>query len=144
MLLLLSGTEGDEGRATERDVGLHGDADRGVGAADLLQRQVISDEVTSRSAVLLRDGHPHEAQIGHLRNDVVREHLPLVQLCGARTYLLLRVLVGEVAPPSLLTGKIEVHRFLLRPQIAEIITVRQVTSRNKAAISSSFHTAMSG
>jgi hypothetical protein len=47
VLFLLGRPEGDERGTAQRDVRLHRDADGGVGAADLLQRQVVGDEVAA-------------------------------------------------------------------------------------------------
>src|SRR5215217_5325936 len=108
-LFLLSRSVGGEGSTAQRDVGLHGDADRGVGAGDLLQHQVVGDEVATRSAVLLRQRQAHQAEAGHLSDDVVGELLLAVELGGTRPDLTLSIIVGEVSPPLLFVGQVEIH-----------------------------------
>src|SRR4028119_691182 len=50
VIFLLGRPEGDERGTAQRDVRLHRDADGGVGAADLLQRQIVGDEGATRAA----------------------------------------------------------------------------------------------
>src|SRR5215217_7869866 len=133
MLLLLFVPEGDEREAPQRDVPLHRDPDGGVGAADLLQRQGVGYEVAAAPAILFRNRQPHQAELGHPGDDVVRKPLLLVQLRGVRFNLLLRVLVGQVPPPLLLFGKIEVHR--LYPPRSNGVPLAQARFFEEAALS---------
>jgi hypothetical protein len=75
LVLLLLRTVGGDRRAAERDVRLHGDADRRVGAADLLKRQVVRHEISPGAAELLGQREAHQSQAGHLGDDVVGEFL---------------------------------------------------------------------
>ena len=69
------------------------DRDRRVDSRQLLDCDRVRERVGAGSAVLLRDRHPHQAELGQLGHELVREAVLAVELLGDRRDLLL----GELA-----------------------------------------------
>ena len=63
----------------------------------------------ARAAVLLRDRHPHQPELGQLGDELVREAVLAVELRGDRRDLLLRELADGRADELVLGREIEVH-----------------------------------
>ena len=83
LLLLLVAVEVDRHRP-ERRVRRDGDRDRRVDARQLLDRDRVRHGVGAGAAVLLRDRDAHQPELGHLRDELVREALLAVELLGDR------------------------------------------------------------
>src|SRR5579862_6136267 len=82
----------------------HGDRDRRVDPRELLDRDRVGECVGAAALVLLGDGHPHQAQLGELRDELVREPFLPVELFRRRRDLVERELPYRVA------DEVEVHR----------------------------------
>jgi hypothetical protein len=74
-------------------VGRHGDRDRRVDPGQLLDRERVGQGAGVAAAVLLRERNPHQAELAHLLDELVREGLCPVELLGHRGHLL----AGEVS-----------------------------------------------
>ena len=72
VLLLRAAPEVDRHRP-QRRVGGERDADRGVDPRQLLDRERVGERVGAAAAVLLGERDPHQAQLAHLGDDLVRE-----------------------------------------------------------------------
>ena len=108
LLLLVGAVEQDRHRP-ERGVRGDGDRHRRVDACQLLDRDRVRDGVPARTAVLLRNRKPHEAELTQLRHELVREAAARVEIRSDR----LDALPGErsngVADQLLLGSEVEVH-----------------------------------
>ena len=65
--------------------------------------------VGAGAAVLLGDRHPHQAELGELRDELVGESLLTVELGGDGRDALARELAHRVADELLLLGEVEVQ-----------------------------------
>ena len=109
--LLLLGSEEQKRHRPER--GVRGDRDRhgGVDPRQLLDRDGVGERVAPRATVLLRDGDAHEAELGQLGDDLVREAVLAVELlCDGRDPLLGERADG-VAQELVLVREVEVHGY---------------------------------
>ena len=104
LLLLSFGPEKKERRGTQGDVSRHRYGRRSIGARDFHHRQRVAHRVGSGSPILLGKRQPHEAELGHLRNQLVRETLVAIHLFGARPYLVTRELARQALDRLLLVG----------------------------------------
>ena len=91
--------------------GVRGDRDRDgrVDPRQLLDRDRVRDGVAAGAAVLLGDRKPHEAELGQLGDEVVREAALEVELRGDRCHALSRERSHGVADELLLGREVEVH-----------------------------------
>ena len=112
--LLLLGAEVVDRQRAEGVVRGDGDRDRRVDPRQLLDRDRVRERVGARAAVLLRDRHPHQPELGELGDELVREALLAVELLGDRRDLLERELPHGVAEQLVLVLEIEVQREPLR------------------------------
>ena len=85
------------------------DADAGVGTRELLQHEGVGEEVRACAAVLLRDAHAHQPQLGQLRVEVAREMVIAVPVRCVRRDLRVRELACERLDLPLVVGELEVH-----------------------------------
>ena len=85
------------------------DRDRGVDPRQLLDDDRVRDRVGAGAAVLLRDRHPHQAELGELRDELVGEALLAVELGRDRRHALARERAHGVADELLLFGEVEVQ-----------------------------------
>jgi len=85
------------------------DRDRRVDARQLLDDDRVRQRVGARAAVLLGDGHPHQAELGELRRQLVWEALFAVELLRDGRHLLQCELPDGVADQLVLLVEIEVH-----------------------------------
>ena len=85
------------------------DRDRGVDARQLLDDDCVRDRVRARAAVLLGDRHPHQPELGELRDEVVGEALLAVELGRDRSDAVARELAHGLANELLLLGEVEVQ-----------------------------------
>ena len=90
---------------------MRGDRDRDgrVDPRQLLDRDRVRERVAAASAVLLGDRHPHQPELGELRDELVREAMLPVELLGDGRDLLLREVADRAADELLLLGQVEVH-----------------------------------
>ncbi len=86
-----------------------GDRQRRVDPSQLLDHDRVSDRVGTRTAVLLRDRHPHQPEVGKLRDEVVREPLLEVELGCDRSHAFARERAHGLADELLLLGEVEVQ-----------------------------------
>ena len=86
-----------------------GDGDRRVDTRQLLDRDRVGDGVGAGAAVLLRDGHAHEAELGELLDELVREPVLAVELAGDGRNPLLGELAHGAAQELVLGRQVEVH-----------------------------------
>jgi hypothetical protein len=107
-LLLLGAEERDRGR-TQRRVRSHRHRQRRVDTRELLDRDRVRDRVRPPAAVLLRDGHPHQPELGKLRHELVREAVLPVELLRKRRNAGLGELANGAPEELVLLREIEVH-----------------------------------
>ena len=90
---------------------MRGDRDRHrrVDPRQLLDRDRVREGVGAGAAVLLRDRHPHHAELRELRDDLVREPLLAIELLGDRRDLLEGELPHRVSQQLVLVVEIEVQ-----------------------------------
>ena len=84
-----------------------GDRDRRVDPRELLDGDRVRERVRPAAAVLLRDRHAHQPELGHLGDEVVREALLAVELLGDRSDPVERELPDGVAEQDVLVVEIE-------------------------------------
>ena len=108
-LLLVGPPEVDRHRP-ERGVGGHRDADRGVDAGQLLDREGVGERVGPAAAVLLRERDPHQPELAQLARRSRRgsaSSRSSSSATGATSCA--RELAHGVAQQPLLVGEVEVH-----------------------------------
>src|SRR5581483_7569831 len=93
----------------ERRVRGDGDRDRRVDARQLLDRERVRHGVAAGAAVLLRDRDAHQAELGELAHELVREAPLAIELLGDRLDPRLRELPYRSAQELLLVGQLVVH-----------------------------------
>ena len=108
LLLLLRAVEQDRHRA-EGGVRRDRDRDRRVDARELLDGDGVRDGVGVGAAVLLGDREPHDAELGQLGHELVREARLEVELGGDGCDALPRERTHGVADQLLLGREVEVH-----------------------------------
>ena len=86
-----------------------GDRDGRVDARELLDRDRVRNRVASGASVLLRNRKAHEAELGELADELVREATDQVELCSDRRDALPRERPDRVADQLLLGSEVEVH-----------------------------------
>ena len=111
---LLLGAEQVDRQRPERVVRGDRDRDRRVDPRQLLDRDRVRERVGAAAAVLLRDRHPHQPELGELGDELVREALLAVELLGDRRDLLEREPAHGIAEQLVLGGEVEVHAERLR------------------------------
>src|SRR4051795_7937133 len=74
-----------------------GQADRGRGARHFLNRDAVLQIAEPRSAILLLDRNPVQAERAHLRPEIARELIALVDFGGARRDLVARERINGLA-----------------------------------------------
>ena len=97
------------GSVPERVVRGDRDRDGRVDARQLLDRDRVRDGVGAAAAVLLRDRHPHQPELGQLGHQLVGEAVLAVELLRDRRDLLLGELADGVADELVLRLEVEVH-----------------------------------
>ena len=107
--LLLLVSEVVDRQRPERVVRRDGDRDRRIDARQLLDRDRVRERVGARAAVLLRDRHAHQPELGELGHQLVREAFLAVELLGDGRDLLQRELAHRVAQQLVLRFEVEVH-----------------------------------
>jgi hypothetical protein len=100
--------EEDRHRA-ERGVRRHRDCHRRVDPRQLLDGDRVGERVGSGAAVLLRERHAHQTELGQLRYELVREAVLAVELRGDRSDPLLRELANGRPNELVLGREVEVH-----------------------------------
>ena len=85
------------------------DRDRRVDPRQLLDDDRVRDRVGAGAAVLLGDRHPHQAELGELRDELVGEALLAVELGRDGRDALARELAHGLADELLLLGEVEVQ-----------------------------------
>ena len=110
------------------------DRDRRVDPRQLLDRDRVRERVGAAAAVLLRDRHPHQPELGQLGDELVREPLLAVELLGDRRHALERELPHRVAEQLVLGREVEVHPRHLR-RSATAAAARPCDRSNKVHIS---------
>ena len=90
---------------------MRGDRDRHgrVDARQLLDRDRVRERVAACAAVLLRDRDPHQPELGHLGDELVREAVLAVELLGDGRDALARELAHRAADQLVLGREVEVH-----------------------------------
>ena len=109
LALLLLGAEQVDRLRAERGVRGHRDRDRGVDPGQLLDRERVGERVAAPAAVLLGERDPHQAELAHLRDQLVGERLRAVELLGDGRDLVAGEVADGVAQQPLLVGELEVH-----------------------------------
>jgi hypothetical protein len=85
------------------------DRDRRIDPRQLFDRDRVRDGVCACAAVLLRDGHPHQAELGELGDELVRETVLTIELGRDGRDPRLRELAHGVSDELLLLRQVEVH-----------------------------------
>ena len=106
---LLVGAEGENRQRDGARVHGHRHADPRVGARELLEDEDVGEEVGARPAVLLRHADAHQAELGELAEELLREVVLAVPLGRVRLDLGLRELARERLDLPLVGGQLEVH-----------------------------------
>ena len=106
---LLLGAEVVDRERAERVVRGDRDRDRRVDARQLLDRDRVREGVGAAAAVVLRDRHAHQPELGHLGDELVREPLLAVELLRDRRDLLECELPDRVAHQLVFALDVEVH-----------------------------------
>ena len=106
---LLVGAEVEDRKRDGARVHGHRDADARVGARELLEHEDVGEEVRARSAVLLRDADAHQAELGELPEELLREAVLAVPLGRVRLDLGVRELARQRLDLPLVRGQLEVH-----------------------------------
>src|SRR5699024_10816486 len=83
-LLLLLGTEPEEGHGAQGHPCFQGDGDRGVHPGQFLQGQTQGEVVAAHPAVFLGKRQTEQAHLTHLGDDLVRKGLTLVEVTDDR------------------------------------------------------------
>ena len=109
LLLLLLGAVEEDRHRPERRVRGHRDRDRRVDPRQLFDRDRIGERVGPGAAVLLRERHAHQPELGQLRDQLVREAVLAVELLGGRRDPLLGELANGGADELVLGREVEVH-----------------------------------
>ncbi len=86
-----------------------GDRDRRVDARQFLDDDRVRDRIRARAAVFLGNRHAHEAELGELRDEVVREALLAVEVGRDGGDATLREVAHCLAEELLLLGEVEVQ-----------------------------------
>ena len=81
----------------------------GVRPGDLLEDEDVRDEVRARAAVLLRDAHAHQAELGELAEDLLREVVLAIPLRRVRLDLGRSEVARDRLDVPLLRSELEVH-----------------------------------
>ena len=108
-LLLLFGSEEIEWRRAERDVRGHRNRGGRVGTRDLHHSERVADRVGARAAVFFGKRQAHEPELGHFRNQLVRERAhrdPSLRRAASPLRAQTR---GQALDRLLLVGQVEVH-----------------------------------
>ena len=87
----------------------HRDRHRRVDPRQLLDGDRVRERVGPGAAVLLREGHAHQAELGELGDQLVREAVLAVELGGYRRDPLLGELADGRANELVLGREVEVH-----------------------------------
>ena len=109
LVALLVGAPEVDGHRPERRVRGDRDADRGVDAGQLLDRERVGERVGAAAPVLLRERDAHQPELAHLGDDLVGEALGPVELLRDRPHLLVGEVADGVAQQPLLVAQVEVH-----------------------------------
>jgi len=111
---------------------LVGQARGPAGPGDLFQGQAVAGVVSSGSTVFLSDRQAHEAEAGHLPEDVEGEGSRPVDLLGLGRNLALGEVPGGIADELLIFRQLEVHfgsRFSRKaPQPSQGSSVEKTTA----------------
>ncbi len=90
-------------------VGGDGDRDRGIDPRQLLDGDRVGEGVGARAPVLLRNGHPHQPELGELGDEVIRKTVLAIELRGDWGNSRLGEVADRVADELLLLGQVEVQ-----------------------------------
>ena len=90
-------------------------AERGLAALDLLAREGLGDEVEPCAAVLLRDDHAEDAELGHPLDQLDVEVVVDVVLYRDGEHSLVDERPDRLLDQTLLVGQLEVHGQRLVP-----------------------------
>ena len=85
------------------------DRDRGVDARQLLDRDGVGERVAARAPELLGERNPHQAEVGHLRDELVREPALAVELLGNGRDAVDGERPHRVAEELVLGREVEIH-----------------------------------
>src|SRR4030095_11517565 len=106
---LVLGAEEKDRHRPERGVRRERDRHRRVDARQLLDGDRVGERVGPGAAVLLRERHSHEPELGELRDQLVGEAVVAVERGGDRSYPLRRELADGRADELVLGREVEVH-----------------------------------
>ena len=85
------------------------DRDRRIDAGELLDRDRVRERVAACASELLRERDPHQAEVGHLRDELVREARLAVELLGDGCDAVDCEPADRLAEELVLGRKVEVH-----------------------------------
>ena len=85
------------------------DRDRRVDPGELLDGDRVGERVAAGAAELLGEGNPHQAELGHLRHELVRETALAVELLREGRDAVDRKRAHGVAEELVLGREIEIH-----------------------------------
>ena len=109
LLLLRLGAERQDVAGAEAVVRRDGERERAVDARDLFDADRVARRVHSRAAVLLGDADAEQAELGELRDELLREALFLVPFPRVRCDLAAREIAHGLAQEGVVLGEVEVH-----------------------------------
>ncbi len=107
---LLVGTEVEDRQRDGARVDADGHPDSGVRPGQLLEDENVGQEIGPGPAVLLRHANAHQAELGELAEDLLREVVLAVPLCGVRLDLRGSELARDRLDIPLLRSELEVHQ----------------------------------
>ena len=109
-LLLRLRAEREDGVAVQRIVHRHDGGVGGAGLGHLLDRHGVGHAVAAAAAVRLGDGNPHEAELAHAADGLVRKARLAVDVRGDGAHGLLGELARHRLDHLLLVPELSVHR----------------------------------
>ena len=107
--LLLLGAEEEDRHRPERGVRRERDRDRRIDARELLDRDRVRQRVAACASELLGERDPHQAEVGHLRDELVREPRLAVDLLGDGCDSVDCEPADRLAEELVLGRKVEIH-----------------------------------
>ena len=128
LLLLVAAEEVDRHRP-ERGVRCERDRHRRVDAGELLDRDRVGERVAARASELLGERDSHQPEVGHLRDELVREACLAVDLLGDGCHPVDGEPADRLAEELVLGRKVEIHARRSYPECVGFYAAPAVNGR---------------